>query len=142
MPPFEFQELFAGLLRALGYHVLWVAPPGRDRGIDLVAHTDPLGMTSPRIKVQVKRQVETKITVEGLRAFMAVLGEQDVGIFVSAGGFTSDAEREARSQEKRLLTLIDLDRLIELWIEHFAALADSDRRLLPLRPIHFLAPAS
>jgi restriction system protein len=141
IPPYEFQDLFAGLLRAIGYHVLWVAPPGPDRGIDLVAHTDPLGMTSPRIKVQVKRQIDTKTTVEGLRAFLAVLGEQDVGIFVSAGGFTSEATREARSQEKRRLTLIDLDRLIELWIEHFPELSDADRRRMPLKPIHFLAPA-
>jgi restriction system protein len=99
-------------------HVLWVAPPGPDRGIDLIAHNDPLGTTSPRIKVQVKRQPGTKISVDGLRSFMATLSDQDVGIFISAGGFTSEAEREARSQEKRRLTLIDLNRLVELWIEH------------------------
>src|SRR5262249_22654856 len=35
-----------------------------------------------------------------------------------AGGFTSEAERDARSQEQPRLTLIDLGRLVELWIEH------------------------
>ena len=59
------------------------------------AHTDPLGTTSPRIKVQVKRQPGTKMSVDAIRSFMAVLGDQDVGIFISAGGFTSHAEREA-----------------------------------------------
>jgi predicted Mrr-cat superfamily restriction endonuclease len=34
----------------------YVAPPGPDGGIDLIAHTDPLGTTGPRIKVQVKRR--------------------------------------------------------------------------------------
>jgi restriction system protein len=140
MPPYDFQDLVAALLRAMGYHVLWVAPPGPDRGIDMIAHTDPLGATSPRIKVQVKRQAGTKIPVDGVRSFIAVLGDQDLGIYVSAGGFTSEAEREARSQEKRRLTLIDLDRLVELWIEHFARLDVSDRQLLPLKPIYFLAP--
>ncbi len=140
MPPYDFQNLVAALLKAMSYHVLWVAPPGPDRGIDMIAHTDPLGTTSPRIKVQVKRQPETKISVEGLRSFMAVLGDQDVGIFISAGGFTSEAQREARSQEKRRLTLIDLNRLVELWTEHFAQLDDVDRQRLPLKPIYFLAP--
>jgi restriction system protein len=140
MPPYDFQNLVAALLKAMGYHVLWVAPPGPDRGIDMIAHTDPLGTTNPRIKVQVKRQPGTKITVDGLRSFMAVLGDQDVGIFISAGGFTSEAEREARSQEKRRLTLVDLDRLVGLWVEHAKQLEDADRQRLPLKPIYFLTP--
>ena len=106
----------------------------------MIAYTDPLGTTNPRIKVQVKRQARTKITVEGLRAFMAVLADQDVGIFISAGGFTREAEREARSQEKRRLTLIDLGRLVDLWVQHSRNLEDADRQRLPLKPIYFLAP--
>jgi restriction system protein len=141
MPPYEFQNLVAALLKAMGYHVLWVAPPGPDRGIDLVAHNDPLGTSSPRIKVQVKRQADTKIGREGISSFIGTLGSHDVGIYVSAGGFTSEAEREARSQEQRRLTLIDLGRLIELWIEYSPKLDDVDRQLLPLKPIHFLAPS-
>jgi restriction system protein len=140
MPPYDFQNLVAALLKAMDYHVLWIAPPGPDRGIDMIAYTDPLGTTNPRIKVQVKRQANSKIAVDGLRAFMAVLGEQDVGIFVSVGGFTSEAEREARSQENRRLTLIDVDRLVELWIVHAGKLDDADRQRLPLEPVHFLAP--
>ena len=141
MPPYEFQSLVGALLKAMGYHVLWLAPPGPDQGVDVIASTDPLGTTSPRIKVQVKRQVGTKISVDGLRAFMAVLGDQDVGIFISAGGFTSEAQREARGQERRTLTLIDLDRLLELWTEHYGSLPEADRLRLPLRPVYFLAPA-
>jgi restriction system protein len=140
MPPYEFQALVGALLGAMGYYVDWIAPPGRDQGIDLIAHTDPLGTSNPRIKVQVKRQAETKVTADGLRAFLAVLGEQDVGLFISAGGFTSEAERESRAQERRRLTLIDLDRLVALWIEHFDALNDKDRLRLPLRPVYFLSP--
>jgi restriction system protein len=139
MPPYDFQALVAALLRAMDYHVLWVAPPGPDRGIDMLAYTDPLGTTSPRIKVQVKRQPETKIDAHALRAFIGALGASDVGIYVSAGGFTSEAEREARS-EQRHLTLIDLDRLVELWIEHSSKLSDADRQRLPLKPIYFLTP--
>jgi restriction system protein len=141
MPPYEFQNLVGGLLRAMGYHVLWVAPPGPDRGTDIIAHTDPLGTSSPRIKVQVKRQAESKIGREGISSFVGTLGSEDVGIYVSAGGFTSEAEREARSQEQRRLTLIDLGRLVELWIEHSPKLDEADRQRLPLKPIYFLSPS-
>jgi restriction system protein len=141
MPPYEFQNLVAALLKAMGYHVLWIAPPGPDRGIDIIAHIDPLGTSSPRIKVQVKRQADTKISREGISSFIGTLGSHDVGIYVSAGGFTPEAEREARSQEQRQLTLIDLGRLIELWIEYSPRLDDVERQLLPLKPLYFLAPS-
>lgn len=118
----------------MGYHVSWVAPPGLDKGIDILAHTDPLGTSVPRIKVQVKRR-EGKVTAEGLRSFLAVLGDHDVGIFVSTGGFTSKAESEARTQERRKITLIDLERLFDLWVQHYDELAESDKRLRPLKPV-------
>jgi restriction system protein len=140
MPPYDFQDLVAALLKAMGYHVLWVAPPGPDRGVDMIAHNDPLGATSPRIKVQVKRRSESKISREGVSAFAGTLGAADVGIYVSAGGFTAEAERESRSQDGRRITLIDLNRLVELWIEHFDRLDDTARQLLPLKPIYFLVP--
>jgi restriction system protein len=140
MGPYDFQNLVAALLRAMGYHVSWIAPPGRDGGIDILAHTDPLGINVPRIKVQVKRRTD-KIAVEGLRSFMAVLGDQDVGLFVSAGGFTREAENEARTQEKRKITLLGLEQLFDLWLEHYAKVDEADRQLLPLKPVHFLAPA-
>ncbi|HEX7137875.1 MAG TPA: restriction endonuclease [Vicinamibacterales bacterium] len=58
MNPFDFQQVVAGLFRGMGYHVSWIAPLGPDRGIDVIAHSDPLGVTGPRIKVQVKRTAE------------------------------------------------------------------------------------
>jgi restriction system protein len=139
MPPYEFQDLCAGLLKAMGYHISWVAPPGPDRGIDVVAYTDPLGAEGPRIKVQVKRRND-KIGVDGLRSFMAVLSEHDVGIFISIGGFTPDALAEARAQENRRITLIDLERLFELWVGHYDKLDEVDRQRLPLQPVYFLTP--
>lgn len=139
MPPYDFQNLVAALLRAMGYHVSWIAPPGPDKGIDILAHTDPLGTSVPRIKVQVKRRAD-KISAEGLRAFMAVLSDQDVGIFVSTGGFTSDAESEARTQERRKVTLVDLERLFDLWVQHYDKVAESEKLLLPLKQVYYLAP--
>lgn len=125
--------------KAFSHLAAWVAPQGKDGGIDILAWPDPLGTRPPRVKVQVKRQVQA-VSVDGLRSFMALLGDDDVGIFVSMGGFTKDAQEEARTQEKRKITLVDLERLFDLWIEHYEKLQDEDRRRLPLQPIYFLAP--
>jgi restriction system protein len=137
--PYEFQEIVASLLRAMGYHISWIAPPGRDGGIDILAASDPLGTRPPRIKVQVKRQSQS-VDVDGLRSFMALLGDGDVGIFVSVGGFTKNAAEEARLQEKRKITLLNNEQLFDLWVEYYGKLKDEDRRRLPLKPIHFLSP--
>jgi restriction system protein len=97
-----------------------------------VAHVDPLGVKGPRIKAQVKRKAD-KVSVDGVRGFMAILGDSDVGLFVCTGGFTRDAEDEARRQEKRRIMLLDLMRLFDLWTEHYEAIPEAQRRLLPLR---------
>lgn len=139
MPPYEFQRMVAALLKAMDYHVSWIAPPGRDGGLDILAWNDPLGTKPPRIKVQVKRE-QNSVNVSVLRSFMALLGDSDVGIFVSTGGFTRDAEEEARTQQSRQVTLINLERLFELWVEHIESLDEEARDIFPLKPIYFLAP--
>ncbi len=139
VPPFDFQDMVKQLLEVMSYHVSWVAPPGKDGGIDIIAWTDPLGTKPPRIKVQVKRRLDA-IPVNEMRSFMAMLGEGDVGLYVTTGTFTKDAMDEARMTANRMITLIDRTRFTELWIEHYDKLPESGRRMLPLRPIYFLAP--
>lgn len=138
MSPYDFQNVVAGLIKGMGYHVTWVAPPGPDRGIDVIAHTNPLGILGPRIKVQVKR-TNDRIPVKEIRSFMAVLSDGDVGIYVALGGFTTEAANEARHQEKRRLMLLDLEQLFDLWVEHYEKIPERERRLLPLKPVWFLS---
>lgn len=140
MNPYDFQRLVAALLRAMGYYVAWNAPPGPDKGLDILAFTDPLGSKTPRIKVQVKRH-EGKMNVAALRSFLAVLGDEDVGLFVCTGGFTSDAEGEARAQQNRRVTLLGLEELFDLWVQHYEKISEEDKKLLPLRSVYYLAPA-
>jgi restriction system protein len=137
MQPYDFQDLVAALLRAMGYHVSWVAPPGADGGLDILAFTDPLGAKGPRIKVQVKRHVN-RVDPKEIRSFIGVLSDDDVGIYVSSGGYTREAESEARKQERKKLVLLDLRKLYQLWVEHYATVAQADRALLPLRTVYYL----
>ena len=137
--PYEFQFLCAALLRGMGYYTPFVSPKGRDGGIDIIAYRDPLGTVAPRIKVQVKHRgaASANAEVNQLRGLLS--GDGEVGIFISSGGFSSDARNASRSSAKHI-ELIDMDRFIELWQEFYNKLTDEDKRLLPLEPVYFLSP--
>src|SRR5712691_11706347 len=106
--PYEFQDLVAALLRGMSYYTPFVAPQGKDGGVDVLAYRDPLGTVSPRIKVQIKHR-DTSATVQEVRQLMGLLQKDgDVGIFVSTGGFTQDAKTTARGSHVHV-ELIDLD---------------------------------
>ena len=140
--PYEFQDLAASLLRGMGYYTPFVAPHGKDGGVDIIAYRDPLGTVSPRIKVQIKHRPNNPATVQEVRQLMGLLQKDgDVGIFVASGGFTPDAKTTARSSHVHV-ELIDLDRFITIWQEFYAKLIDEDKSLLLLRPIFFYAPSS
>jgi restriction system protein len=135
---YEFQDLVAALLRGMGYYTPFVAPKGKDGGVDIVAYRDPLGTESPRIQVQIKHR-ESSATVQEARQLMGPLQKEgDVGIFVSTAGFTPDGRNAARSSHVHV-ELIDLNRFISLWQDFYDKLKEADKSLLPLRPIYFLA---
>lgn len=137
--PYEFQDLAAALLRGMGYYTPFVAPTGKDGGVDIIAYRDPLGTVSPRIKVQVKHR-DQSASVHEIRQLMGLLQKDgDVGIFISSGGFTPDSKTTARSSHVHV-ELIDLPRFIELWQEFYSKLSDEDKSMLPLTPIFFYAP--
>jgi len=137
--PYEFQDLVAALLRSMGYYTPFVAPRGKDGGVDILAYRDPLGSVPPRLKVQVKHR-EQKVNVSEVRELMGLLAKEgDVGLIVSSGGFTPDAEAAIRGSAKHI-EKIDLNDLIKKWDEHYDRMKEEDRRLMPVKRIAFLAP--
>lgn len=135
---YEFQDLVAALLRGMGYYTPFVAPRGKDGGIDIMAYRDPLGTSSPRIQAQVKHR-ESSATAQEIRQLMGLLQKEgDVGIFISTGGFTSDAKISARVSHIHV-ELLDLTRFIALWQEFYDKMKEEDKSLLPLKPVFFLA---
>ncbi len=135
---YEFQDIVGALLRGMGYYTPFIAPRGKDGGIDIIAYKDPLGTTLPRIQVQIKHR-ESSSSVQEVRQLMGLLQKDgDVGLFVSTGGFTSDAKMTARTSHVHV-ELIDQNRFIELWQSFYSKLPDEDKSLLPLKPIYFLA---
>ena len=137
--PYEFQDLVAALLRGMGYYTPFIAPRGKDGGVDVIAYQDPLGSIAPRIIVQVKQR-QQKASVQEIRELAGLLGRDgDNGLFVSTGGFTSDAENEI-SRSARHMEKMDLETFIRFWKRHYESMDETDKALLPLRNIMFLAP--
>lgn len=134
---YAFQDLVEGLLKAMNYHIAWKADRGKDGGVDIIAHSDPLGTTLPRIMVQVKRQQE-KVRAETLRSFQHVVGTNDVGLFICSEGFTRDAKQEARREKQTRVSLIDLKQLFDLWVQYYDKISPAVRNLLPIKPIYYL----
>lgn len=136
--PYEFQHIVAALLRAMGYYTPFISPKGKDGGIDIIGYRDPLGTTVPRLKVQVKHYPTTPVTVDVVRNLRGVLNSnEEVGIIVTSGLFTSDAKREARDSH-RPIKLIDVDEFITLWIQHYQTMNEADKQLMPIVPIYFI----
>jgi restriction system protein len=135
---YEFQDMVAALLRAMNYHTPFISPKGKDGGLDIVAYSDPLGATSPRLKVQVKHRPDATVPVDDIRSLTGLLNKDgDIGLFVTSGYFTSESERSAR-ESHRHIKLLDIDNFISLWQEFYKKLTDDDKNMLPLHSIYFL----
>lgn len=136
--PYEFQDLVAALLSAMGYFISHIAPKGKDGGIDIIAYNDPLGTKPPRMVIQVKHRPSATIPSDDVQRLAGTMKrETDVGIFVTSGDFSSPAKNEARIMGKHI-ELIDFDRFIDLWTQYYPKMDDKDKNMLPLRPIYFL----
>ena len=136
--PYEFQDLVAALLEAMGYHISEISDKGPDGGVDIIAYTDPLGTKLPRIIVQVKHSPNDSVAADLIQKLAGTLKRNtDVGIFVTSGSFSKPARKEARESREHI-ELIDFERFMELWQQYYTKLPDEQKNLLPLHPIYFL----
>lgn len=130
----EMQDLVAGILRGMGYKTL-VSPRGADRGKDIMASPDGLGLENPKIMVEVKHRTASMGSQE-IRSFIGGLRPGDKAIYVSTGGFSKDAKYEAE-RSNIPLTLIDSDMLVSLIIQHYDKFDPDTRALIPLKKVYW-----
>lgn len=136
--PYDFQDLVAELLKVMGYYISDVAKRGPDGGIDIIAYTDPLGTSQPRIIVQVKHRPNDAVSSDEIQKLAGTLKRNtDVGIFVTSGTFSKPAIKEAKDSREHI-ELIDFERFISLWQSYYNKLDDSQKQHLPLHPIYFV----
>ena len=130
----EMQDLVAGILRGMGYKT-FVSPKGADRGKDITASPDGLGFENPKITAEVKHRTGT-IGAPDVRSFLSALRGNDRGLYVSTGGFTKDARYEAE-RSNIPLTLVDLDMMVQLIMQHYDNFDTETRALIPLKKIYW-----
>jgi restriction system protein len=133
----QVQELCAGLLRAMGYRTT-VSPRGSDRGVDVFASPDGLGLEEPRIFVEVKHRPNTSMGSQDIRSFLGGRSTGDRCLYVSTGGYTREARYEADRSgiPITLLSIVDLRRLL---VDYYEKLDEEVKSLVPLKRIHVLA---
>lgn len=135
LSPDDMEKLAAAILRAMGYKTR-VMPKGRDRGVDVLASRDGLGLEEPRIKVEVKHRSGTAMGSQDIRSFLGGLREGDKALYISTGGFTQDAKYEA-DRSKISITPLDLNELADLIVTHYENFDIEGKRLMPLIKVYF-----
>lgn len=131
LDPWQMQELVGGLLQAMEYNVR-VSPKGPDGGVDVLAYKDAFGFEKPIIKVKVKHRKSSASAPE----IQQLLGANPIdanSLFVSTGGFTSQAEAVANHNSVRL---VDLEELVSLVVKWYDEMPNDIRALLPMQKIY------
>jgi restriction system protein len=136
LDPDEMEEMLAALLRAMGFKTR-VSPTGPDRGVDVFASPDGLGLEEPRIKAEVKHR-SGSIGSQPIRSFIGALRAGDRGIFLSTGGFTREARYEA-DRSNIPVTLMDIDLLADLTIANYEQFDLEGKALIQLVRIYWPA---
>jgi restriction system protein len=134
MEPEQFENLVAGVFRAMGYHADVTQLSG-DGGVDVLVSRDPLRLQPPTIKVQVKRTT-TSIGGPAVQALIGTLapGGSELALFVTLGNYSSDATRIARTRQD--IRLLSGAEFIDLVFEYYSKLDAEWKRLIPLRLVH------
>ena len=133
----QVQDLVAEILKAMGYRTR-VSPKGPDRGVDVFASPDGLGLQEPRIFVEVKHRPNTQIGSPDIRSFLGGRQIGDKCLFVSTGGFSREARYEAE-RSNIPITLLTLPRLRELIVEYYDRMSPAGTTLIPLERIYWPA---
>jgi restriction system protein len=118
----------------MGYRTT-VSEPGPDRGVDVFASRDGLGLEEPRIFVEVKHRTQA-IGSKEIRAFVGGRKGGDKCLYVSTGGFSKDALYEAE-RASVAVTLINLPKLRQILVDFYEKLDPQTRALVPLKQLYW-----
>lgn len=131
-------RLVDAVLRAKGY-TTYLSPEGPDKGIDILAASEPMGFGEPRVCVQVKSGdlALGRSVLDQLRGVMENV-QASHGLLVSWGGFKSSIDKEEATQFFRV-RLWDQGSLINQVLKYYDKLDEEIRTELPLKRIWMVA---
>ena len=115
--PGKFEHFVRELFSALGAERVEVTQRSGDGGVDVRGTLLVGGAIAVKIGAQVKRWkhiVDSPVVNETRGS----LGLHDVGLVVTTGRFSHEARQAARIEDRKPITLIDGDALVDLMVEH------------------------
>lgn len=119
---YEFEKFLKPFLEKLGLTEVAITKATGDGGIDLEAVRPSLindEIDSVVYKIQAKRfKPGTPVGIEIIQRHLGIINSEEVGIIITTGRFTKEAEIAAKSKTGYKLILIDGEELIDLCIEH------------------------
>lgn len=126
------QDLVAAILSAEGM-TCKVQPKGADGGVDIIAGSGVLGISSPTFIVQVKSQ-DSRVGPEVLDQLGGVVGQHqaDHGLLVALGGLTAPAKAKVNVQQLKV-AVWDAEEVLDRLLEHYEVMPDEVKRKIPLR---------
>ncbi|MFD1362857.1 restriction endonuclease [Lentibacillus salinarum] len=131
LDPWEMERLTAGLLVAMGYYVEEPAK-GPDGGVDVLASKDAFGFQKPIIKTQVKHR-KSKAESKEIQQLLGAHPMDSSCLFISTGGFTSNALTVAKQYSVRV---IDMEQLVKMLVDWYENMPSDIKGLMPLRKMY------
>ena len=115
--PVEFEHLVGELFNAMGAESVTVTPGSGDGGVDVRGTLLAGGAIPIQIAAQVKRW-KHNVRSPVVNEIRGSLGLHDIGLVVTTGRFSIGAQKAAQIKDRKPITLIDGDDLVNLMVEH------------------------
>lgn len=130
----ELAWLVSGILEARGFKTT-VSPPGPDGGVDISASSGSLGLSEPRMCVQVKSQ-QTPVDVRVYRELRDTVNKIGAthGLLVSWGGFKKSVYQECKD-DVFFIQLWGSKEIIEELLGDYPKLPAEIKSIIPLKRI-------
>lgn len=134
MHPYDFEILVRELLQKMEYTDVEVTAPSNDKGVDVVGEIQ-LGISWVREVVQVKRHKGnlSRPVLDQLRGSLH-RWQAVRGTIITTGGFSKGMTEAAFEAGAAPITLIDGERLLDLFIEHSIGIRRCDMNYLKFDP--------
>lgn len=131
----EFEILVGHLLTALGFKGSEVTGKSGDGGVDATGELNVASLAKVRIFVQAKRyKLGTKVPASTVRQLRQAIPRDGQGAFITTADYQAAAADVALDPDFPRIGLINGRQLVDLLIEHWAAIPQEFRERLGLKP--------
>lgn len=116
MPPFDFEELIAEVLRNLGFENISVTSKTGDGGIDVIGELIVAGAIKNNVCVQVKR-LRNNVQRSSISELRGSLRPHQTGLFITTSDYSKPSIKEANDPYKAPISLINGKELVDIMCE-------------------------